>query len=326
MNVIRDHRWPGAQLAVVAIALVVAFASGEHWRHVATTALIYAIAASGLALVVAWVGLVSLGHAAFFAAGAYTTAILTRDHGWPVGLAISASFGVGTILGAVVGPLALRTRGIAFVMVTLAAGELVRVFGTQARGITDGDTGMSGIPKVAMPDITLVAIGLLVGILLVIWWLMGTTFGRGVAAARQDDGKAAALGFDVSRSRIIVFVLSAAIVAVAGALLAHHTTFVSPGLARWSLSGHLLVMVLLGGGRSIVGAVSGAVGLTFLEEFVVSRRDRWELVLGALFILTVLAGVVSPHTNTASADRPARRFGGWVRTRSPLARPGSPAA
>lgn len=253
-----------AALGAVVLSLLVAALSGDHWRHVAATALIYAIAATGLALLVTRVGLVSLGHAAFFATGAYTTAVLTRDHGWPVGFGIVAAVAVGVAAGAVVGPLALRTRGIAFVMVTLAAGELVRVFGTQARGVTGGDTGMSGIPGIATPEIIALAAGLLVAILLALWWMLGTTFGRSVNAARQDDRKAEALGFDVRRARIVMFVTSAALVALAGALLAHHTSFVSPSLSRWSLSGHLLVMVLLGG-RSIVGAVAGAVGLTFLE-------------------------------------------------------------
>lgn len=287
-----------ASLQVIAVAAVVAavtagLTAGGHWHHVATSALINAIAAAGLALVVTRVGLVSLGHAAYYATGAYTTGVLTRDHGWPIPLGVVAALVVGLVFGAVVGRCALRTRGIAFVMVTLAAGEVTRVFGQQARGITGGDTGMSSIPAIRTPVIWMTAAVVLVVVVAGSAWLLGTTFGRSVDAARQDAVKAAALGYDVLHTRLIVFTLSAGIVAVAGALLAHQATFASPSLARWSLSGHLLVMVLIGGGRTVLGAVVAAVGLTYLEDYVVSRSDHWDLVLGGLFILVVITGVVS---------------------------------
>lgn len=276
------------QLAVVAAAIAVASAFGDRWQRVAVTALIQAIAAVGVTLVVARIGRVSLGHAAFYALGGYASGVLTRDHGWPIVAGIAAALVVGLAAGAIVGPCALRTRGIAFVMVTLAAGEVVRVFGQQARGITGGDTGLSGIPEISMPLVMVVAAAVLVAALAAMTWLLATTLGRSVDAARQDERKAAALGYAVMRSQIIVFVLSSGIVAVAGALFVHHTSFASPSLARWSLSGHFLVVVLIGGGRTLTGAITAAVGLTFLEEWVVSRSDHWELVLGLLFVFVVV--------------------------------------
>lgn len=283
----------GLQLAVLVIAIGLAFLAGGHWEHLATRAMINAIAAVGLALVVARVGLVSLGHAAYFAAGAYATGVLTKDHGWPIPLGIVAALVVGLVFGAIVGRGALRTRGIAFVMVTLAAGEVTRVFGEKQRSITGGDTGLSGIPRITTPTINIATAVILVVVLAATAWLLSTTFGRSVDAARQDDVKAASLGYDVMRSRLVMFTLSAGIVAVAGALLAHQDSFVSPSLARWSMSGHLLVMVLLGGGRTLWGAAVAAVGLTYLEDWVVSHSDHWDFVLGSLFVLVVVGGILS---------------------------------
>lgn len=306
MSVLRRFRWQGIQLLSVVVAVLVAMRIGGNWQHVATTALIYAIAAVGLALVVAHTGRVSVGHAAFLAIGAYVSGILTRDHGWPIPLGLAAAVVAGTVAGFVIGPLALRTKGLAFVMVTLAAGELVRVYATQARDTTGGDTGLYSVPPTTTPASTALAAALLAAVLIVGTWLVSTTFGRGVQAARQDEMKAEALGFDVRWARIVFFVASAAIVALAGGLLAHHTTFVSPSLASWSVSGHVLVMVLIGGGRSLTGAVVGAVALTYLEEVVTSRTDRWEMVIGALFIAVVLLGIVGGQPR-----RTARRSIRW---------------
>lgn len=275
-----------------------------RWVFVATDAGVHAIAAVGLALVVARIGLVSLGHGAFFGIAAYGSALLAKDVGVPVLLSVVAGIVLAMLFGALVGPLALRTRGLGFVMVTLAFGELVRVVANQAITVTGGDTGLSGIPGLPWSGDgrigLLVTVALLAVVLAGSRWLLGTTLGRSLDAARQDEDKARALGYAVDRSRIAVFVVSAGIAGLGGALFAHHTSFVSPGLLSWLTSGALLVMVLVGGGRSLLGAAGGAFVLVFLEDAVSSRTDRWELVLGVVFVGVVVSGVL------ARARRPRR--------------------
>lgn len=292
----------GAALIVAAAAVPLLL--GGRWLFLATDATIHAIAAVGLALVVARMGLVSLGHGALFGLAGYGSALLARDLGVPVLLAVAGGVVLAMAYGALMAPLALRTRGLGFVMVTLAFGELMRIAANQAVGLTGGDTGLSGIlplpwggdDRVGL----LIAVALLAGVLLAGSWLLDTTLGRSIDAARQDEAKARALGYPVDRSRTAVFVLSAGIAGLAGALFAHHTGFVSPSLLSWLTSGELLVMVLVGGGRSLVGAALGAFVLIFLEDAVNSRTDRWELVLGVVFVVVVLSGIL------ARARRPRR--------------------
>jgi branched-chain amino acid transport system permease protein len=286
----------GAGVLLVA-AVVVPLLLGGRWLFLATDAAVHAIAAVGLALVVARMGLVSLGHGAFFGIAAYGSALLAKDLRAPVLVGVVAGIVLAMLYAALVGPLALRTRGLGFVMVTLAFGELVRVAANQTVGVTGGDTGLSGIPAVPWGGDDrvglVVTVALLAAVLALGGWLLATTLGRSIDAARQDEDKARALGYAVDRSRAAVFVLSAGIAGLGGALFAHHTSFVSPVLLSWLTSGELLVMVLVGGGRSLVGAAVGAFVLVFLEDAVSSRTDRWELVLGLVFVTVVLSGMLS---------------------------------
>jgi len=276
------------------VVTIAALVIGGRTVFVATQAAILGIGALGLALVVARVGLISLGHGAFFGIGAYTSALMARDLGTPSVLGLAGGVGAAMAYGAFVGPLALRTRGLAFVMVTLAFGELARVALQQSVGLTGGDTGLSGIPRQPWAEDPRVGLVVTAAVLLATLegarWLMATTFGRSIDAARQDESKASSLGYPVARWRTILFVISAGVTGLAGALFAHHTSFISPELLSWLTSGELLVMVLVGGALSLAGAVIGAIGLTFAEDLVTSRTDHWELVLGALLMLVVLSG------------------------------------
>lgn len=267
---------------------------GGRTVFVATEAAILGISAVGLALVVARVGLISLGHGAFFGIGGYTSALMARDLGTPAVVALVGGIGAAMAYGAIVGPLAVRTRGLAFVMVTLAFGELARVAVQQSVGVTGGDTGLSAIPRLPWAQDPRAGLVVTAVVLLVILetgrWLMATTFGRSIDAARQDEDKALSLGYPITRSRIILFVISAGVTGLGGALFAYHTSFISPGLLSWLTSGELLVMVLVGGALGLPGAAIGAIGLTFAEDVVASRTEHWELVLGVLLVIVVLSG------------------------------------
>lgn len=297
------------RLALIAIGIIVAIypiIASAHNRYVATTAVIFGIAAVGLATVVVHVGLVSLGHAAFFGVGAYTSAILTTRFDMPVLIGLVAAAATGALYGLFVGPLALRSRGLFFVMITLAFAQMIYVVATQWTAVTGGDTGISGIPRTPWGAFDsrlgyLVSLALLLAVLAAAGWLVRTQLGRSVVAARQDEHKAAALGYDVQGARLTVFVISAAIAGLSGALFVHHTQFVAPGELYWTTSGELLVMVLIGGGQTLVGAALGAFALVHIEDYLGIRFDIWELLVGLLFIGVVLAGLTRTDSRLSRA-------------------------
>lgn len=299
-------------VAVLLVAGAYPVVASAHGRFVATSAVILAIAAVGLALVVVHVGLVSLGHAAFFGIGAYTSAILTTRFDLPVLVGLLAAAATGALYGLLVGPLALRSRGLFFVMITLAFAQLAFVVAGQWVNITGGDTGISSIPRTPWGAFDsrvnyLVTVTILAAVLVGASWLVRTRLGRSVAAARQDEVKAAALGYDVRNSRLVLFVVSAAVAGLAGALYVHHTTFVSPVELYWTTSGELLVMVLIGGGQTLIGAAMGAFALYHVEDYLAVRFDLWELVVGLLFIAVVLTGLTRPDSRLSRAFVGRRR-------------------
>lgn len=297
------------RVALIAIAIVLAIypvVASAHNRYVATTAIIFGIAAVGLATVVVHVGLVSLGHAAFFGVGAYTSAILTTRFDAPVVVGLVAAAATGALYGLFVGPLALRSRGLFFVMITLAFAQMVFVIATQWTTVTGGDTGISGIPRTPWGAFDsrlgyLVSLALLLAVLAGAGWLVRTQLGRSVVAARQDEAKAAALGYDVRGARLTLFVASAAIAGLAGGLYVHHTQFAAPGELYWTTSGELVIMVLIGGGQTLVGAALGAFVLIHIEDFLGIRFDLWELLVGLLFIGVVLSGLTRPDSRISRA-------------------------
>lgn len=297
------------RLALIAVAVLLAVypvLASAHNRYVATTAVIFGIAAVGLATVVVHVGLVSLGHAAFFGVGAYTSAILTTRFDLPVVVGLTAAAAAGALYGLFVGPLALRSRGLFFVMITLAFAQMVFVIATQWTTVTGGDTGISGIPRTPWGAFDsrlgyLVSLAFLLAVLAGAGWLVRTQLGRSVVAARQDEAKAAALGYDVRGARLTLFVASAAIAGLSGALYVHHTQFAAPGELYWTTSGELVIMVLIGGGQTLVGAALGAFVLVHIEDFLGIRFDLWELLVGLLFIGVVLSGLTRPDSRISRA-------------------------
>ena len=276
------------------MALAVPLLRGGYTLYIGTEALIWGIAAAGLGALVGYGGLVSLGHAAFFGLGAYTTALLTLRTAAPWGLAVALAVMAGCAYAALTGPLVLRSHGIFFVMLTLAFGQLLYAGAEQWVSLTRGSDGISGIAKPGLfeePRIAYVAIAAVaLGVLGVMGRAMRSPFGRVLDAVRQDEAKARALGYPAFLYRYAAFIGSAGVTALAGALYAYHRAFVSPEDLRWTTSGVLLVMVLLGGARATWGWLVGAAAYVLLRDWISSITQQWQLIVGALLILGVLAG------------------------------------
>jgi branched-chain amino acid transport system permease protein len=283
---------------VCALALVPVYAalSGDIFMMTLTTrVLVYAIAASSLNLILGYGGMMSFGHAMFVGIGGYAAGI-AAFHGnanglmqFPVAMASAAAVAL------VVGALSLRTRGVYFIMITLAFAQMVyfAAVGLEAYG---ADDGMSLAKKTTLgplnlADKTQLYYVCLVVLLLVLgftWRLVNSRFGMVIRGANSNETRMLALGFPVFPYKLVAFIIAGAIGGLAGALSVNQSGFVSPAMMHWVQSGDLIVMVVLGGIGSLFGPVYGAVAYLMLEHFLSSWTENWELVFGPLIVLLVL--------------------------------------
>jgi branched-chain amino acid transport system permease protein len=277
-----------------------------------TRILILGMAACSLNLILGYGGMVSFGHAVYLGIGGYAVGILASEGvpsgfvQWPLAIVVSALFAL------IVGALSLRTRGVYFIMITLAFAQLVYYFGVGLDRY-GADDGLSIRQRSQFGDLInlsnrtqfyyLCFVLLLVTIYL-IWRLVNSRFGMVIQGARSNDRRMRAIGFPTFRYRLTAFVIAGAMCGLAGALLANHTGFISPATMHWTRSGDLIVMVVLGGMGSSFGPLIGAVVLLALEEALpilikamasplfgdaaVRIAEYWQIVLGPLFLLVVL--------------------------------------
>jgi branched-chain amino acid transport system permease protein len=256
--------------------------------------LVFALAALGLNLALGFGGMVSLGHAMYIGFGAYAVGIgsaLGMESGvFQLFLALL----VTAIIAAPLGWIALRTQGIAFIMITLAFAQLfyyvfisLRMFG--------GDDGMTIQKLSAWGPLTgnkvAIYLSLVAALVLAIWGISRTVqsrFGLVLRATMVSERRVNAVGTPSLPYRLVAYVISAELCAVAGYFLANLTSFVSPAYMAWTLSGELIVMALLGGSATVFGPVVGAAALLLLEEGLKAFTDRWALILGPIIVLIVV--------------------------------------
>ena len=300
---------PGPWTAIaVAIALtlypLVVTALGEpFYLNLGARVLVFALAASALNLALGYGGMVSLGHAAFFGVGGYTVVVMGQQ-GW---LAAWMSFPVAIALAAgtacLIGLVSLRTRGVYFIMITLA---FAQVFFYLAISLPQfgGDDGLpmrvrSQLPGLSLADpmamyyFVLFVAGLA---FVLLYRLVASRFGRALVAIRENERRMAAIGYPVYRLKLMAFSLSGGLCGLAGALLANVNNGVTPHMLTWHQSGLLIVMVILGGSGYFWGGLGGAVIFLLLEEILSERTEHWNLFLGLLLLFIVLAapnGVMS---------------------------------
>jgi branched-chain amino acid transport system permease protein len=258
--------------------------------------LCFALFACAFNLLVGFVGLMSFGHAAYFGMGAYVAAWLMKSGYATPELAILAGGGIGAVLGAVLGGLAIRRQGLYFAMITLALAQMVYFFCLQAP-FTGGEDGLQDVPRGKLfgvisldSDITLywfVAAIFLAGFLF-IFRVIDSPFGRALKAIRENETRAISLGYNTTRFKLIAFILSCALSGVAGATKAIVFSFATLTDVQFMMSGEVLFMVLLGGMGTLFGPIVGAV-ITILLEFYLAPFGAWVLVIqGAIFFACVL--------------------------------------
>jgi branched-chain amino acid transport system permease protein len=297
---------------LAAVPLYAAWTGNAFLVTLFTRVIILGTAATTLNLILGYGGMVSFGHAVYLGIGGYAVGILAYEGvpsgfvQWPVAILVSALFAL------IVGALSLRTRGVYFIMITLAFAQLVYYFGVglDRYGADDGLSIRQRSQFAGLLDLTnrtqfyYLCFVLLLATIYLTWRLVNSRFGMVIQGARSNDRRMRAIGFPTFRYRLTAFVIAGATCGLAGALLANHTGFISPATMHWTRSGDLIVMVVLGGMASSFGPLIGALVLLSLEEALpiviravasplfgdvaVRMAEYWQIVLGPMFLLVVL--------------------------------------
>lgn len=277
---------------LVGLPLVIA---NPFYVGIATHVLVFAVLALSLNILLGYGGMTSLGHAVYLGVPAYVCAGLTAA-GWGAPLAAIGALLAGTLLAAAFGVLALRARGLGFLMITLALGQIVWGMTYRWVDLTGGDNGLRlpARPSVFGIDLsgavpfyyfTAAVLGLTLACL---WQLAHSPFGACLRGTRDQPRRMRMLGHNVWLIQWAAFVLSGFWGSVAGLLYVYDYGFVSPGTLSLQQSAETLLMVILGGAGTLAGPVVGAVIITLVRLVASSYVDRWFALLGAIFIVVVL--------------------------------------
>jgi branched-chain amino acid transport system permease protein len=301
--------------ALVLLPLYTGLSGNRFLLTLFTRIVILALAATSLNLILGYGGMMSFGHAAYLGIGGYAVGMLAHEGilsgfvQWPVALAASALFAL------VIGALSLRTRGVYFIMITLAFAQMAYYI-VSAFARYGGDDGLTIYKRsqfVAPIDLSnkvqfyYICLALLLATIYLVWRLVNSRFGMAVQGARSNDIRMRAIGFPTTRYRLVCFVIAGTLCGLSGALLANHTDFVSPSIMYWTRSGDLIIMVVLGGMATPFGPLIGAVALLVLEEALSGITEYWQIVLGPLLLLVVLfarGGINGLLTQLNSKVRP----------------------
>jgi branched-chain amino acid transport system permease protein len=289
-----------ATVAVILFGLAVYAAFGGYFaRELVIQVAILAILAISLDMIAGYGGMVSLCHGAILGLGAYAFAIVNVLLGGPPLLALIFAMLMASVFGAAVGAVTSRTRGIFFIMATLAFGQMlyVMIFDSRTLG---GDDGLWGLSRL---DMSAVGVDLKDGFQFALFCLfclaltfaaasviLRSAFGRTICGIHENEDRMRALGITVWKFKSAAFGLSGAFAGLAGALAAQHTMFVSPELVVWMGSGEALVVVILGGLGTLAGPVVGAVSLVFLKHIASNFTNYWHVIIGLILIITVVTG------------------------------------
>ena len=292
-------------MALLAVLPPVFYLTGNaFYLDLATRLAILAIAAVSLNLILGFGGMVSFGHAAFLGLGAYAVGIpahhaLYGGMDWLAtnsGLVqIPLAVGVTALFALITGAVCLRTRGVHFIMITMAFAQMVYylIVSIEEYGGDDGlviDT-RSELPLLDLDDplqqYALVYVSL-VGAMLLVWMISRSRFGMVIRGAKGNEARMQALGYNVFAYRLVAYVISGALCGYAGALLGNFTTFISPEMMDWARSGELMFMVILGGAATALGPVLGSAAFILLEEILSSYTVYWHLPFGLMLIAVVM--------------------------------------
>lgn len=324
------RRTPAARLGLTALVLaalsfpmLMQVLDQPFYIGLATRIFIFGIIVSSLNLILGFGGMVSLGHAAFMGIGAYAVGILSTKVAGANGLLSGAASAwvawpaaalSGAILAGLIGALSLRTRGIYFIMITLAFAQMIYYLCVSLK-MFGGDDGLNlakrsdvglGIDLGVDNHFYYVVLGLLTLTMFALNRLVRSRFGRVIEGIRENETRMQAIGYATTRYKLVCFTIAGAVAGLGGALLANQNLFVSPSMLSWLQSGSLLMMLITGGVGTLWGGPVGALIFLVMEEVLSSYTKHWQLVMGASLIAIVL---YAPRGIVGAVNRLGNRRG-----------------
>lgn len=317
-------------LAVVALLALLPFAMGEYFVNLGSQVLIAVVFASSLNLLAGYGGLTSLGHASFLGIAAYVSAWLATKMGLGNAVTAPAALLATTVAGMVFGWTSLRATGLGFMMLTLALSQIVWGLAYRLVSVTNGDNGISGItrPHPFGWDLDVSNnfywFTLIVGCVCVYAMkrLIESPFGASLRGTRDQPRRMAALGYNVWAIRWITFVIASFFAGVSGLLFVWFNKYIHPSATSVSVSAEALLSVIAGGAGTVYGPALGAVLVVLMKNYASAFIERWNMVLGIVFVFIV---IVTPAGLFAGLGSLPRRIRRWRDERSARATPTEPA-
>jgi branched-chain amino acid transport system permease protein len=287
----------GVAIAAAAVLLLGPVFLSTYWVGLLTQMVILGMLAMSLDLLLGYTGLPSLGHAGIFGVAAYAVGVLSATWHLDFLTCVVGALAIGILLTALLGLVVSHVRDVYFLMITLALGMVLWGISYRWIPVTGGDNGISGIPRLEVHAglpvagaVTFYYIALAVfavcGVLLAL--IVASPFGLALQGTRENEGRMKSLGFDTWRLCYASYVISGAFASVAGVLWAYYNGFVSPTYLDLTSSSELFLMVTMGGPGTLVGPALGAGALVLLKNVMSTYTQRWLLLLGAIYILTIL--------------------------------------
>ncbi|MCK5329184.1 MAG: branched-chain amino acid ABC transporter permease [Candidatus Latescibacteria bacterium] len=280
----------------IVLALLPVLVRNPYYLGVLVFVGIYSLITIGLSMLMGYAGQISLGHAGFFAIGAYTSGLLTTKGGVPPIFAFFAAMLLTACVAFLIGVPSLRLRGHYLAMATLGFGEIVHIALNASVDLTGGPSGFGEIPRIALGGLLVesalsryyLVYALVITALLLSLNIVHSRVGRALRSIHGSEVAASAMGVNTARYKVQVFVLSAVYASVAGSLYAHFITFISPGSFDLTFSVLLVTMVVIGGMSSVWGALMGTVLLGLLPEVLRGFKDYDILIYGAILLLMMM--------------------------------------
>jgi branched-chain amino acid transport system permease protein len=283
-------------LFVLLAAVPVVAGNADYALNLFERVMLFAIAALGLDLILGFGGLVSFGQAVFMGLGAYATGILASHGLGDALIVIPASLALSALFAYVTGAICLRTRGVYFIMITLAFCQMA-FFIASSLAPYGGDDGLTlharttllGLPFIAREiNLYYVTFACLLGTYLLCRSIVAARFGRVLRGAKENPARMASLGYDVFRFQLVAYVIAGAIGGLSGFLLANTSNFVSPAYMAWQRSGDLIIIVLFGGIGTLDGSIVGSAAYLLLAEYLSQWSEHWKMIFGPLLVIVVL--------------------------------------
>lgn len=283
-------------ILLAAVPLFSALFGATYYLTLFSRIMILGMAAIGLNLILGYAGLVSLGHALYLGFGAYVVGIMTHHGVTDLGIHFAVTIALITVVAAAIGWVSLRTRGLGFIMITMAFGQMfyylavsVKVYGGDEGLVVSNRSLIAGQHFLENPTVFYYfVLALLAAVSGLAYVLIKAPFGLVLSGARQNEQRLTTLGYSLLNYRLVAYIISALITGIAGCLLANLTHFASPEYMSWTLSGTLIVMIVLGGMHSTVGPLLGSIVILLLEEFLSSWTDHWMAIVGPFIVAIVL--------------------------------------